>query len=213
MGQLLSVSHHLSPPSVVAGTCGHLIGHLSRHAALHDNERANGRELTYDTRVNSTKCFVLLLAVWEWASRKLAAETKRRKANRSAAHAGSNGVDQNGWRLDRRGFIDTRLALRNLDLAQTTYRRFHDSYATIDELTADSVARTLLQDATGSKVHVDGDGWWASRQSTSGWTFAVGRAPASGPWYFDDGDPPTAPPPGTGWRLNDDGNWSGDCHW
>jgi hypothetical protein len=63
------------------------------------------------------------------------------------------------------------------------------------------------------RVIIDGDSWWACRQSESGWTFAIGRTPTSGPWYFDDADPPTAPPPGTGWRTEDDGNWSGDCYW
>lgn len=182
-------------------------GTPKRHGVLH------GRELTYDTRINSTKCLVLLLAVWEWASRKLAAEAERRKSDRYAAHAGSNEVDENGWRLDRRGFTDTRLALKNLDLAQTTYHRLHGSYATVDELTADSVARTLLQDTAGLEVHIDSDGWWACRQAASGWTFALGRTPTSGPWYFDQADRPPAPPPATGWRLHDDGNWSGDCYW
>jgi hypothetical protein len=182
-------------------------GTPNRHGVLH------GRELTYDTRINSTKCFVLLLAVWEWANRKLASEAERRKADRYAAHAGSTDVDQNGWRLDRRGFTDTRLALKNLDLAQTSYHGLHGSYATIDELMADPAAKNLLQDTTGLEVHVDDDGRWAWRRSASGWTFAIGRDPSSGPWYFDDADPPTASPPGTGWRLNDDGNWSGDCHW
>ncbi len=140
-------------------------------------------------------------------------DRKGRKADRYAAHVGSNDVDENGWRLDRRGFTDTRLALKNVDLAQLTYHRLHGSYATIDELMADSVAKTLVQDTTGLEVHAEGEGWWASRRSASGWTFAIGRAPTSGPWFFDDADPPTAPPPGTGWRLIDDGNWSGDCHW
>ncbi len=118
-------------------------GTPNRHGVLH------GRELTYDTRTNSTKCFVLLLAVWEWANRKLAAEADRRKVDRYQAHAGSNDVDDNGWRLDRRGFTDTRLALKNLDLAQTTYHQLHSNYATIDELVADTVALTLLQDTHG----------------------------------------------------------------
>lgn len=182
-------------------------GTPNRHGVLH------GRELTYDTRTNSIKCFVLLLAVWEWANRKLAAEADRRKADRYAAHAGSNDVADNGWRLDRRGFTDTRLALKNIDLAQSTYHRLHGNYATIDELVADKGARTLLQDTIGFTVHVDDDRWWASRRSASGWTFAIGRASTSGLWYFDDADPPTAPPPGTGWRTDDDGNWSGDCYW
>lgn len=83
----------------------------------------------------------------------------------------------------------------------------------MDELTADPVANTLLQDTTGLDVHVGSDGWWAWRRSAAGWSFAIGRAPNSGPWYFDDATPPTAAPPSTGWRLNDDGNWSGDCYW
>jgi hypothetical protein len=182
-------------------------GTPNRHGVLH------GRELTYDTRINSTKCLVLLLAVWEWASRKLTAEAERRSSDRSAAHAGSDEVDENGWRLDRRGFTDTRLALKNLDLAQTMYHRLHGRFGTIDELTTDSVAKMLLQDTAGLEAQVQDDGWWACRQSASGWTFALGRTTTSGPWYFDDADQPSAPPPATGWRLQDDGHWSGDCYW
>lgn len=180
----------------------------NRHGVMH------GRELAYDTAVNSTKCFVLLLAIWEWASRVFQKEAERRKSNRYQAHAGSDEVDERGWRYDRRGFTQTRLALKNLDLAQRSHRDSTNRYGTLDEV-RNHVVASLLYKGEGLEVLVDvaDDGWWAWSRSESGWVFALANSFDSGPWYYDDREPPAAPPPAPGWRLADDGNWSGDCYW
>lgn len=183
-------------------------GSANRHGVMH------GRELAYDTAVNSTKCFVLLLAVWEWANRVFQIEADRRKAVRYQSHAGSDGVDERGWRYDRRGFTETRLALKNLDLAQRSYRDRMNRYGTLDDLRSDVVAKLLYKEE-GPEVVVQSsaDHWSAWSQSESGWVFAIANTPEAGPWHYDDQTPPAAPPPGSGWRLDDDGNWSGDCYW
>jgi hypothetical protein len=181
-------------------------GSANRHGVMH------GRELAYDTAVNSTKCFVLLLAVWEWANRVFQIEADRRKTIRYQSHAGSDDVDERGWRLDRRGFTETRLALRNLDLAQRSYRDRNDRYGTLEDLRSDVVA-SLLYEEKSPEVASSDDHWSAWSRSESGWVFAIATSPDSGPWYYDDRAPPSAQPPGPGWRLNDDGNWSGDCYW
>lgn len=74
---------------------------------------------------------------------------------------------------------------------------------------------SLLYEENGPEVVVQlsDDRWTAWSRSESGWVFAIANIPDAGPWYYDDRAPPSAPPPGPGWRLNDDGNWSGDCYW
>lgn len=182
-------------------------GTANRHGVLH------GRELAYDTAANSTKVFVLLLAVWEWANRHLAREAERRKHGRYARYAGSNEVGENGWRLDRRGFPETRMSLRNLDSAQQAFFEQHGRYASHSELSLDTVARLLLPENAPIDLHLEDDSWWTWKRSESGWIFAIGRNPETGARYFDGDEPPDSPLSGPGWRAEDDGNWSGDCYW
>lgn len=184
-------------------------GSLNRHAVLH------GRELAYDTHLNSVKAFVLLVAVWEWASRKLDHEAARRKQTRYDQHAGSNAVDENGWRNDRRGFPATRDTLRRLPFAHRSLIQRNGRTATLDELTNDVVTKLVVKASEAVNHRVEPDGtWWASCESEAGWVFAIGGVPGDDHTYYADCDAaPTAPPPGPGWRTVDDGNWSGDCRW
>ena len=187
-------------------------GSINRNAVLH------GRELAYDTRRNSTKAFVLLSAVWEWANGALAEMAASLKDARYREYAGSEEVDENGWRLDRRGFVETRLLLRNLGLAQHTYRTQQGTAASLTELASDDLARSLLigADLNDVELHIEIDGRrWAHCRSESGWDFAIGGLPGPDfePYYFDGAVPPTSPPTTAGWRRTDDGNWSGDCYW
>jgi hypothetical protein len=80
-------------------------GKLSRHGILH------GRELRYDTQMNSTKALVLLAAVIEWAQADAREKVERLRREREARHAGSDATDQEGRRLDRRGFNEVKAAL------------------------------------------------------------------------------------------------------
>lgn len=184
-------------------------GALNRNAVLH------GRELAYDTLPNSLKTFVLLLAVWEWASRKFAKEADRRKVARYLQHADSDAVDVNGVRMDRRGFTATRDALRQLAIAQISFAQRNGRCGTLAELQKDVVSKTLVRDPGQLILHMDEPGsWWAWRRSESGWVFAIGGLPGEDRTFYADGEsPPIGPPPGEPWRITDDGNWSGDCYW
>lgn len=184
-------------------------GALNRHAVLH------GRELAYDSRRNSVKAFVLLLAVWEWANRKLAHEADRRKQTRYDQHAGSDAIDENGWRNDRRGFSATREVLRQLAIAHRSFTQRHERTAALAELKSDIVTKLLVEAPESIEHRLEANGtWWAGRQSEAGWVFAIGAVPGDDHTYYADSDTmPAAPPPGSGWRTVDDGNWSGDCYW
>lgn len=87
-------------------------GNLVRHGILH------GQELGYGTRENSTKAFVLLLAVLDWAKPRAAALADRLREEEEAKHAGSDAEDQRGRRLDRRGFSRAQEGLQGLMLRQ-----------------------------------------------------------------------------------------------
>lgn len=86
-------------------------GGLSRHAVLH------GRELAFDTEVNSAKCWSLLDVVQRWAKPVAASLADERRAARLAVHAGSTDFDVSGAREDRREFRETKALLGKLESA------------------------------------------------------------------------------------------------
>src|SRR5205823_3178725 len=88
-------------------------GALRRHGILH------GRELRYDTVINSTKCFVLLLAVMDWAEAPFQRLVEKRRAERETTYRGSTARDDQGRRLDRRGFARAKKALEWVSLVQS----------------------------------------------------------------------------------------------
>lgn len=181
-------------------------GTANRHGVMH------GRELRYDTRINSTKSFVLLLATWEWASRRLAKEAQRRKEERYARHAGSDGVDENGWRLDRRGFSATRERLRRLALAETSFFVEHGRHGSLAELRLSQASRTLVPDGEPIEVTLADGSWWAAEATESGWVFGIGGVRES-TYFYDGARSPDSAPPSCAWSSTDSGNWSGDCYW
>lgn len=81
-------------------------GSLSRHGVLH------GRELAYDTRVNSAKTWSVMDALVQWGLPRAREVTAARRAERQAAYAGAADVDDRGRRLDDREVAETRNALR-----------------------------------------------------------------------------------------------------
>jgi hypothetical protein len=83
-------------------------GSLSRHGVLH------GRELAYDTRVNSARTWSVLDALVEWALPKARELVDARKVERQAKNAGSQDLDERERRVDDREFSETRDALRLL---------------------------------------------------------------------------------------------------
>lgn len=182
------------------------IGSETRHAVMH------GRELRYDTRVNSTKAFVLLAAVAEWAQPQIRGQIDRRRAERDQHYAGSDETDARGRRLDRRGFVPTRTALRSLGFAQAGYWRSKGRFGSMDELRADPMSSLLEEPDAIVVAHATAGTWWAWRRSESTWVFGIGCS-GDDPlalWYYDGRTVPEDGPPGTGWFTSDTGNWSGD---
>jgi len=87
-------------------------GSVSRHGILH------GRELAYDTKAISAKCWSLLDAVCEWAMPLARDIAEQAAAERRAARAGSREVNARGQRLDDREFTETRETLRWVSTCQ-----------------------------------------------------------------------------------------------
>lgn len=178
---------------------------LSRHATLH------GASVGFDTRENSAKVLLLLSAVLQWAQPRFAQLADSRVAERSAANTDRDGVDSNGWRLDKRGFTEARTALKFLQVDQQNFHHQHGRFGNTDELATDVAC---LQQSMWSRPNVDievvaeDDRWEGQVKSEAGWWFALRETP-TGTQYYDGR---AAPDASSIWRENDDGNWSGDCY-
>ena len=101
-----------------------LSGRLGRHGIVH------GRELAFANQINSTKAFVTLFAVITWAQPIARARLEELRQAYVDRYSGSDEVDGDGRRRDRRGFDE---AKRQLLYMQGQQRRFldqHDRYAT-----------------------------------------------------------------------------------
>lgn len=121
-------------------------------------------------------------------------------------------MDENGWRLDRRGFTDTRTRLRTLALAQSAYHDRLNRYGSRLMLMTDPASLSLVDVDTVANVVTSLGAWSAWLRSDAGWVFAIGGR--DGQTHYSDGYQPIDTfPPADGWRTSDDGNWSGDCHW
>ena len=177
-------------------------GALARHGIAH------GREVAYGTRINSWKCWVLLLAVWEWANQRLRERDRRRVAYAESKYEGSHEIDTYGRRCDRRGFLEARLALRDLAISQTNFRRLFGRFATLLEL---DERLPGLGDRSGVVVaEAHSNSWWGWCRSTAGWIFAIGAADDLDGWLFWDGpERPLEGPPGEGWSAAEPPNWEG----
>jgi len=142
-------------------------GSLSRHGILH------GRELAYDTKITSAKCWSLLDAVCEWAMPLARAIAEERVADARARRAGSDRVNGRGQRYDDREFMATRESLRLVSTRQLSEHRrrasFHPSVLTA--LGPSAFARYGLPEPHGmhSVVSPEGQAWWAWRVTVSGW--------------------------------------------
>ena len=169
-------------------------GKLSRHGILH------GRELAYDTLTNSTKAFVALLAVVEWADPKLRVMSEAAAAAREARYAGSKEVGEDGRRLDRRWFPEAKEALLHTSSFQFGYFKRNGRYATnraeLDP--GDRIPEVLgLQIATSSA----GDEFWAWIRTPSGVVFGTaGRGGDFVAWLYVGEEEPGEIDSGTDWR-------------
>ncbi|WHP61155.1 hypothetical protein QMY03_09730 [Arthrobacter sp. KFRI-F3372] len=167
-------------------------GSLSRHGVAH------GRELAYDTRVNSAKYWSVLHALVQWAGPLAQQQTVRLRREREAAAAGSEGTDENGRRLDNREFRETKAMLRKLLtsaigwLASTGHLRrdlIGGVYTSSDFLKAGLPADPGIE----TRVAADGMVIWFWRATVSGWV--LGAAVGVSKNGFDEWlySAPTAP--------------------
>ena len=83
----------------------------------------HGRELGYDTRLNSTKAFAALFCLLEWAQPIARAQQELAKQQRLERYAGSDELDREGRRLDRREFDETKRALHRVATGQMGWYR------------------------------------------------------------------------------------------
>ena len=109
--------------------------------------------------------------------------------------AGVRGKDDQGLELDRREFVETKKALRDLASAQMGwYRNRGNRYrADLLEIFAPNFTSTGLPDQHGIVMRVarDGQAWYAWRRTVTGWCFGIGAsAPPPNQWEFDGPQPP-----------------------
>lgn len=188
----LSVLHSVYGESV---NVTQIAGSLSRHGVAH------GRELAYDTKINSAKTWSLMDAMVDWAQPLMQVEVARRRAERQAASTGSQETDENGRRVDDRELVETAAMLQTLMTSAMGWHsqlgRFRDDLA--GGMYGDKDFRTRgLPGADGTFQRVRSDGqeviYW--RVTVSGWV--VGGAVTHGERGFMDRfyDGPVAPPGG-----------------
>lgn len=202
-GLLAAVPGHLAALREHYSQGGHVTrnaGGLSRHDILH------GRELGYDTEVNSLKVFTLLEAVVHWAKHRADAEAARRRDARWQANAGSHEVDDRGRRTDDREFAATRDALRWIWVCHAGwYRRLGRFRDDLLGFALGGSAGKALPTSHGVEMRLTDDGqtFWAWRRTVSGWHLGIGAHisdKAGQPdaeiteWLWDAADPPASAP-------------------
>jgi hypothetical protein len=170
-------------------------GELRRHGILH------GRELGYDTLRNSTKVFVALLSVIEWAQPLGRVKAEQLAREEEERYAGSQERDEFGRRLDRRGFEDAQSALTKLAQYQYGHFKHQGMYETCLE---DLDKPDGLPAISGLELETAAD-----RQSYRAWMptktdVVFGVAGAGGKFegwkYVGEGPPPLGVPDSDVWR-------------
>jgi hypothetical protein len=174
-----------------------ITGQLSRHGILH------GRELGYDTLANSTKVLVLLLAVLEWAQPRARAIVEQFQWEREERYAGSQETDQEGRRLDRRGFEEAQQSLRWLQTVQATRFRQTGHYGEdLDDLQPGDIGDELLGGKANITLEISPDRqeFWAWRKTISGFCFGVAGSNGE-EWLYAGSSPPEGgPSSGSDWQ-------------
>lgn len=147
-------------------------GSLSRHGVAH------GRELAYDTRVNSAKYWSVLHALVQWARPLAQQEAVRLRRQREAAAAGSEGTDEHGRRLDNREFRETKAMLRKLLISAMGWldSKGHLRRDLVGGVyTATDFIKAGLPADPGIETRVSSDGKviWFWRATVSGWVLGA----------------------------------------
>ena len=175
-------------------------GSHSRHGVAH------GRELAYDTRVNSAKVWSVMDAFVEWAMPKARDLVAARRAERQAENAGSQETDDEGRRVDDRQFAETRDMLRVLQTSAMGWYRQRGVFR--DDLIGgvyrpDDFTKRGLPAEHGMQSRVSRNGqevmYW--RATVSGWVFGLAVTADGGTFgeHLYGGSQPPVGLPSAGW--------------
>lgn len=167
-----------------------------RHPIMH------GRSLAFGTEANSTKAFALLASVLTWLKPKALEVTEQRQAAHEAKYAGSDERDEEGRRLDRRGFSETRESLRWLAIREgNEYRKGNRYNSDIEGMFPRAgIGKMKRRDGTTLIVAPDGQSYWAWCQSDTPVCFGIAARDGEVTTYqYVDVGPPGA--------LGEDPRW------
>lgn len=131
-------------------------------------------------------------------------EEEAAAARRLVENAGVVGTDETGRQLDQREFAKTRKALRWLATCQMGhYRNASQRYrADLLPIVEPHFEQDGLPSEHGVEMHVspNGQSWYATRQTVTGWWFAIGAGgPPPDEWLYDGPEPPRGFPIEQGW--------------
>ena len=123
-----------------------------------------------------------------------AEQAKIDEEERLRRYSGSQELDDEGRRLDRREFAATIDALQWLATCQMGWHRRGGRYRhDMLKILGDDFTHQGLPRESGIKLHVakDGQSWYAWRRTVTGWCFAIGAAgPPPDQWKYDGPEPP-----------------------
>ncbi|MYE67460.1 MAG: hypothetical protein F4236_04665 [Acidimicrobiia bacterium] len=121
-------------------------------------------------------------------------KAKLDEERRSRRYSGSQELDDEGRRLDRREFAATMDALRWLATCQMGWHRKGGRYRRdMLKILGHDFTRQGLPGESGVSLHVArGDqSWYTWRRTVTGWCFAIGAAgPPPDQWRYDGPEPP-----------------------
>ncbi|OFW63995.1 MAG: hypothetical protein A2135_00420 [Actinobacteria bacterium RBG_16_67_15] len=158
-------------------------GELRRHGIVH------GRELGYDTRENSTRAFAALFNLIEWAQPRMQERARRWLQEGRDRWAGSDELDEDGRRRDRRGFDDAKVLVTRLVTVQTAHFEKRGCYArTIDELLGHSAWSDVIEvssDDVDLATNTDASEFWLHVVTPTGFVFgSAGRGGDPVGWFY-----------------------------
>jgi hypothetical protein len=167
---------------------------LSRHGILH------GRVLGYDTVENATKVWTALLAVNDALKPRADELNERLRLEREARFAGSKELDEEGRRLDRRGFDAAKKLLFDISAYQYGVYQKRQRYAAgRDEL--DPSGNLLGAHEFELRTSDDAQEYWAWVVTPTGVVFGMaGRGGDHPVWQYQGEEPPEG-------GINSDADW------
>jgi hypothetical protein len=180
-------------------------GSFFRHAILH------GQELGYDTEANSTKIWTALFAVVDAMKPRAKRLNERLKQELEARYTGSNEVDEEGRRLDRRGFEEAQSLLWDVNAYQYGHYERTGSY-TADRRDLDRAGWLKKQPHVELRTSNDCHEYWAWVETPTGIVFAVAnRNGQHGMWqYQGETSPEGGVSSGADWRDLNSGDSPAD---